>query len=179
MSPTCISDVNLSISTRPQRVAVLGSTGSIGVSTLDVMGRHPGRFEVVGLSGWRRIEELAAQCRRWRPRHAVVPDDAAAARLRSLLGDAESTVEVLVGEQALCEMAADPGVDTVMAAIVGAAGLAPCLAAAHAGKRLLLANKEALVVGGGLFVRAVRDGGGIRRPFPRSRRNRLWRTRTG
>ena len=165
MSPTCISDVNLSISKRPQRVAVLGSTGSIGVSTLDVMGRHPGRFEVVGLSGWRRIEELAAQCRRWRPRHAVVPDDAAAARLRSLLGDAESTVEVLVGEQALCEMAADPGVDTVMAAIVGAAGLAPCLAAAHAGKRLLLANKEALVVGGGLFVRAVRDGGATMLPI--------------
>ena len=157
--------MNPSTSPRPQRVAVLGSTGSIGVSTLDVMSRHPGRFEVAALSGWRRIDELAAQCRRWRPLHAVVPDDAAAARLRSLLGPAETSVEVLVGQQALCEVAADPGVDTVMAAIVGAAGLAPCLAAARAGKRLLLANKEALVVGGGLFVRAVREGGATMLPI--------------
>ncbi len=150
---------------RPQRVAVLGSTGSIGVSTLDVMARHPDRFEVVGLSGWRRIDELAAQCRQWRPRYAVVPSDAAAVQLRALLGPAVSEVQVLVGERALCELAADPDVDSVMAAIVGAAGLAPCLAAARAGKRLLLANKEALVVGGGLFVRAVQEGGATMLPI--------------
>ncbi len=146
-------------------MAILGSTGSIGVSTLDVMARHPERFQVAGLSAWRRIDELAAQCRQWRPRHAVVPSDAAAAQLRALLGPAEAGVEVRVGERALCEMASDPDVDSVMAAIVGAAGLAPCLAAARAGKRLLLANKEALVVGGALFVQAVRAGGATMLPI--------------
>ena len=146
-------------------MVILGSTGSIGVSTLDVMARHPARFQVAGLSAWQRIDELAAQCRLWRPRHAVVPTDAAAARLRALLGPAEAEVEVLVGEGALCEMASDPEVDSVMAAIVGAAGLAPCLAAAQAGKRLLLANKEALVVGGALFVQAVRAGGATMLPI--------------
>jgi len=146
-------------------VAILGSTGSIGVSTLDVMARHPERFQVAGLSAWRRIDELAAQCRQWRPRHAVVPTDAAAAQLRTLLGPAGARIEVQVGERALCEMASDPDVDSVMAAIVGAAGLAPCLAAAHAGKRLLLANKEALVVGGALFVQAVRTGGATMLPI--------------
>lgn len=157
--------MNPSTPSRPQRVAILGSTGSIGVSTLDVMARHPARFQVAGLSAWQRIDELAAQCRLWRPRHAVVPTDAAAARLRALLGPAEAEVEVLVGEGALCEMASDPEVDSVMAAIVGAAGLAPCLAAARAGKRLLLANKEALVVGGALFVQAVRAGGATMLPI--------------
>lgn len=142
-----------------QRVAVLGSTGSIGVNTLDVIARHPEQFEVVALSAFRRIDELAAQCVRFRPRVAVVPTAAAAdALLRSLAGGAPDT-EVHVGEAALEAVAAAPEVHSVMAAIVGAAGLRPCMAAARAGKRLLLANKEAIVVGGALFMRAVQQGG--------------------
>ena len=150
---------------RPQRLVVLGSTGSIGTSTLDVVSRHPGRFEVLGLSAQQRIDELAAQCLRWRPRWAVVPDAARARVLRDTLRARDVATEVLCGAEALCDMAADPEVDSVMAAIVGAAGLRPCLAAACAGKRLLLANKEALVVGGGLFMRAVRDGGATLLPI--------------
>ncbi len=146
-----------------QRICVLGSTGSIGVNTLDVLARHPGRYEVFALSAQRRIDELAQQCRVHRPRYAVVPDAAAARRLRDLLGGLD--VEVLDGEAALADVAAHPEVDAVMAAIVGAAGLAPCLAAARAGKRLLLANKEALVVGGALFMRAVREGGATLLPI--------------
>ena len=142
-----------------QRVAVLGSTGSIGVNTLDVIARHPEQFEVVALSAFRRIDELAAQCVRFRPRVAVVPTAAAADALhRSLAGGAPDT-EVHVGEAALEAVAAAPEVDSVMAAIVGAAGLRPCMAAARAGKRLLLANKEAIVVGGALFMHAVQQGG--------------------
>ncbi len=150
---------------RPQRLVVLGSTGSIGTSTLDVVSRHPGRFEVLGLSAQQRIDELAAQCLRWRPRWAVVPDAARARVLRDALRAGDVATEVLCGAEALCDMAADPEVDSVMAAIVGAAGLRPCLAAACAGKRLLLANKEALVVGGALFMRAVRDGGATLLPI--------------
>ncbi len=146
-----------------QRICVLGSTGSIGVNTLDVLARHPGRYEVFALSAQRRIDELAQQCRVHRPRYAVVPDASAASRLRALL--AGQGVEVLDGEAALTEVAAHPEVDAVMAAIVGAAGLAPCLAAARAGKRLLLANKEALVVGGALFMRAVHEGGATLLPI--------------
>jgi 1-deoxy-D-xylulose-5-phosphate reductoisomerase len=145
---------------RPQRVVVLGSTGSVGTSTLDVIARHPGRFEVVALSAFRRVDALAAQCIVHRPRSAVVPDDGAAAALRArLAGTAAARTEVLVGEAALSEVASRDDVDSVMAAIVGAAGLRPCLAAARAGKRLMLANKEALVVGGEVFMRAVREGG--------------------
>ncbi len=146
-----------------QRICVLGSTGSIGVNTLDVLARHPGRYEVFALSAQRRIDELAQQCRIHRPRYAVVPDANAAGRLRELLAGLD--LEVLDGEAALSEVAAHPEVDAVMAAIVGAAGLAPCLAAARAGKRLLLANKEALVVGGALFMRAVREGGATLLPI--------------
>ena len=148
-----------------QRVAILGSTGSIGTSTLDVIARHPERFEVVGLSAQQRIDELAAQCLRWQPRHAVVPDADAASRLRGRLRAEGSRTEVLEGARALCELAAAPEVDSVMAAIVGAAGLPPCLAAARAGKRLLLANKEALVVGGALFMQGVREGGATLLPI--------------
>lgn len=150
-----------------QRLAVLGSTGSIGVSTLDVVARHPDRFEVYGLSAHSRIDELAAQCRRFLPRVAVVPDAAAASRLRQALSgeSALQGLEILTGAAGLCQMAAAPEVDSVMAAIVGAAGLAPCLAAARAGKRLLLANKEALVVGGALFMDAVRSGGATLLPI--------------
>ena len=142
-----------------QRVAVLGSTGSIGVNTLDVIGRHPERFEVAGLSAYRRIDYLAAQCIRFQPAVAVVPDATRAAALQQALAGHAPRTEVHHGEQALCDLAGGDGVDTVMAAIVGAAGLRPCMAAARAGKRLLLANKEAIVVGGAVFVRAVRESG--------------------
>lgn len=148
---------------KQQRVAILGSTGSVGTSTLDVIARHPDRFEVTGLSAFRRVDELAAQCRRFQPRYAVVPDAARAAELRHLLDGTRT--EVLVGAQALCDLAASSEVDSVMAAIVGAAGLPSCMAAAKAGKRLLLANKEALVVGGGLFMQAVAEGGATLLPI--------------
>ena len=146
----------MSASGARQRVAILGSTGSIGVNTLDVIARHPEQFEVAALSAFRRIDELAAQCLAFRPRFVVVPAAEQAGRLRDLLGPG-ATTEVLHGERALEDVAAHPDVDSVMAAIVGAAGLRPCMAAARAGKRLLLANKEALVVGGALFMGAVRE----------------------
>jgi 1-deoxy-D-xylulose-5-phosphate reductoisomerase len=142
-----------------QRLCILGATGSVGMSTLDVVSRHPERFEVVALTARTRVDELAALCRHWRPRFAAVHDATAARRLREELAQAGVHTEVLHGPNALADLAAHPDVDSVMAAIVGAAGLAACLAAARAGKRLLLANKEALVVGGGLFMRAVGEGG--------------------
>ena len=150
---------------KPQRLAILGSTGSVGSSTLDVVARHPERFQVVGLTAWRRIDVLLAQCRQFSPRVAVLPDEPRAAEMRALLADAGLRTEVRVGAAARCELAAAGDVDSVMAAIVGAAGLPPCMAAARAGKRLLLANKEALVVGGGVFMRAVRDGGATLLPI--------------
>ena len=149
--------------TQTQRLAILGSTGSIGTSTLDVVARHPERFEVTGLSAYRRMDELAAQCRRFGPRVAVVPNEARATELRAAI--AGLPTEVAVGPAALCELAAASDVDSVMAAIVGAAGLPPCMAAARAGKRLLLANKEALVVGAGLFMQAVAEGGATLLPI--------------
>jgi 1-deoxy-D-xylulose-5-phosphate reductoisomerase len=152
-------------SQHPQRLAILGSTGSVGANTLDVAARHPQDIEVVGLSAFRRMEELAAQCVRFKPRWAVVPDAAAAAKLKALLPPSASALKVLIGPEGLCELAAHPEVDSVMASIVGAAGLAPCLAAAQAGKRLLLANKEALVVGGALFIDAVKAGGATLLPI--------------
>ncbi len=148
-----------------QRIAILGATGSIGVSTLDVVARHPERFEVFALTAHQRIGELEAQCLRWRPRYAALADTSAANDLRGRLRAQGVATEVLAGEAALVELAAHPEVTTVMAAIVGAAGLAPCLAAARAGKRLLLANKEALVVGGALFMRAVHAGGATLLPI--------------
>jgi 1-deoxy-D-xylulose-5-phosphate reductoisomerase len=150
---------------RRQRLCVLGSTGSIGTNTLDVVARHPDRFEVLALSGGQRVPELLAQCVQWRPRWAVMPDEAVAARLREAVREAGLPTEVLSGTQALADIASHPDVDTVMGAIVGAAGLLPCLAAARAGKRLLLANKEALVVGGALFMQAVREGGATLLPI--------------
>lgn len=142
-----------------RKVCVLGSTGSIGTSTLDVLARHPDRYEVFALSAMSRVEELAAQCLRYRPRFAVLPEAGLATRLRELLRERGCATEVLAGEAALSEIAAHPEVDAVMAAIVGSAGLAPCLAAARAGKQLLLANKEAIVLGGALFMQAVEQGG--------------------
>lgn len=149
----------------PQRVTVLGSTGSIGVSTLDVIARHPDRFEVFALSAATRVDELLAQCQRFKPRYAVMASEPHAQQLAGLLRQHDLDTEVLRGADALSRIAAHESVDAVMAAIVGAAGLAPCLAAAQAGKRLLLANKEALVVGGDLFMAAVRDGGATLLPI--------------
>ena len=148
-----------------QRVCILGATGSIGTNTLDVIARHPDRFEVFALTAHSRVDTLFTQCVQWRPRYAVLPDAPQAGELRRRLKEHGVSTEVLTGAQALCELAAHPDVDAVMAAIVGAAGLAPCLAAALAGKNLLLANKEALVVGGRLFMDAVRAGGATLLPI--------------
>ncbi|KFI08271.1 1-deoxy-D-xylulose-5-phosphate reductoisomerase [Massilia sp. BSC265] len=138
-----------------QRITILGATGSIGASTLDVLARHPDRYRVHALSAHGRVEELADACRRFKPARAVVGSLDAAERLSQLV--AGLGIQVDHGEQALCEIASSPDTDTVMAAIVGAAGLAPTLAAARAGKKVLLANKEALVMSGQLFMDAVRE----------------------
>jgi len=148
-----------------QRLCVLGCTGSIGTNTLDVLARHPDRYEVFALAAHSQVDALLAQCLQHRPRYAVLGRAEDAARLQALLREAGSATEVMSGPQALCDLAAHPEVDAVMAAIVGAAGLAPCLAAARAGKRLLLANKEALVVGGRFFMDAVKQGGATLLPI--------------
>jgi 1-deoxy-D-xylulose-5-phosphate reductoisomerase len=148
-----------------QRITILGSTGSIGKNTLDVLGRHPDRFEVFALSAATQLDVLLAQCLRFNPRFAVMLDPAKAVSLREALQSHGLSTEVMTGTQALDDMAAHPAVDMVMAAIVGAAGLSPCLAAARAGKRLLLANKEALVVGGSFFIETVRTGGATLLPI--------------
>ena len=141
-----------------RRITVLGSTGSIGVNTLDVLARHPDRFIVFALSGHSRIDVLFSQCLAHQPQFVVATDPRAGAQLQARLVAAGSATRVLLGHEALDEVAAHPDVDMVMAAIVGAAGLSSCIAAARAGKRLLLANKEALVVGGSFFMDAVRTG---------------------
>jgi 1-deoxy-D-xylulose-5-phosphate reductoisomerase len=141
------------------RVAVLGSTGSIGVSTLDVLGRHPERFTVEVLAAANNDSRLLEQCLRHLPRIAVLQSPEAAARLQSGLRAAGASTEVHIGTAALEECVAGANVDAVMAAIVGAAGLPSTLAAARAGKRVLLANKESLVVAGPLLVDAARAGG--------------------
>lgn len=148
-----------------QRITILGATGSIGVSTLDVLARHPERYAVYALSAHSRVDELAAQCAQFRPARAVVGSAAAAARLGALLRAAGVNTEVEYGEAALCAIASAPEVDSVMAAIVGAAGLAPTLAAARAGKKVLLANKEALVMSGQLFIDAAAEAGAVLLPI--------------
>ena len=147
------------LSSRRQRVCILGATGSIGTNTLDVLSRHPEQFEVWALTGASRVDELMAQCRQWQPRYAVMPDESVAQGLRAQIADAGLRTEVLSGAQALIDVAAHPDVDVVMGAIVGAAGLPPCLAAARAGKRLLLANKESLVLAGELLMQAAHAAG--------------------
>jgi 1-deoxy-D-xylulose-5-phosphate reductoisomerase len=142
-----------------ERVTILGSTGSIGVSTLDVLARDPERFEVHALTAHANVERLAEQCLAWRPSVAVMVDPEAGAALRALLRRAGVATEVQVGTEALVEVASASGVDVVMAAIVGAAGLLPTLAAAQAGKRLLLANKESLVMSGALLIDAAAQSG--------------------
>ncbi|MGH8355456.1 MAG: 1-deoxy-D-xylulose-5-phosphate reductoisomerase, partial [Pseudomonas sp.] len=149
----------------PQQITVLGATGSIGLSTLDVISRHPERYRVFALSGFSRLRELEALCLLYRPRYAVVPNAEAARHLLGGLLAAGLSTRVLVGEGGLHEVAAHPEVDVVMAAIVGAAGLTPTLAAVEAGKKVLLANKEALVMSGALFMQAVRRSGAVLLPI--------------
>ncbi|AFU45528.1 1-deoxy-D-xylulose 5-phosphate reductoisomerase [Acidovorax sp. KKS102] len=150
---------------KKQRLTVLGSTGSIGTSTLDVVACHPERFEVFALSAATQVDLLLAQCAQFRPRYAVMASAPHAAVLAEKLQANGLPTQVIQAQDALEMIASHDDVDAVMAAIVGAAGLAPCLAAARAGKRLLLANKEALVVGGGLFMQTVRDGGATLLPI--------------
>jgi 1-deoxy-D-xylulose-5-phosphate reductoisomerase len=148
-----------------QRLTVLGSTGSIGTNTLDVVARHPDRFEVFALTGATQIDLMLRQCAQFKPRYVVMAQAAAAIALRDKLKAEGLTTQVLDSADALDVVSSHPEVDTVMAAIVGAAGLSPCLAAARAGKRLLLANKEALVVGGEVFLQAVQSGGATLLPI--------------
>jgi len=142
-----------------QRITILGSTGSIGTSTLDVLARHPERFEVFALSAATQVDLMLAQCAKFRPRYAVMASAAHGHVLAEKIKAHGLNVAVLTAPDALEIIASHESVDAVMAAIVGAAGLASCLAAARAGKRLLLANKEALVVGAELFLQAVHEGG--------------------
>ena len=151
--------------TAPLRVTVLGATGSIGTNTLDVIARHPDKYQVFALSAATQVDKMLALCQQFQPRYAVMAGEAAAQQLRAACRAANLHVEVLGGEQALVDISSAPEVDAVMAAIVGAAGLAPCLAAARAGKRLMLANKEALVVGGQVFLQAVKEGGATLLPI--------------
>ncbi|HRQ65263.1 MAG TPA: 1-deoxy-D-xylulose-5-phosphate reductoisomerase [Xanthomonadaceae bacterium] len=136
-----------------RRVAILGASGSIGASALDVAARHPDRFQVVGLTAHRKAEAIVELCRRFRPHLAALADPGAAAALRERLHREGVATEVLEGPEGVATVAADAGSDTVVAAVVGAAGLEPALAAAHAGKRILLANKEAVVLAGALLKR--------------------------
>ena len=140
-------------------LAILGSTGSIGVSTLDVVARHPQRYRVIALTANRDVEGLFTQCRRFAPTYAVMADKDQAALLERRVRSAGLSVRVLAGSESLEQVAALPEVDQVMAAIVGAAGLLPTLSAVRAGKRILLANKEALVVAGRLFIEAAERSG--------------------
>ena len=144
---------------KKQRVAVLGSTGSVGVNTLDVIAAHPDRFEVFALGAAVQTDLLLAQCMQFKPRYAVMASRPHALQLAEKIKQNGIATEVLDAKDALEVIASHDEVDVVMAAIVGAVGLRPCMAAAKSGKRLLLANKEALVVGGEVFMQAVRSGG--------------------
>lgn len=142
-----------------QRIAVLGSTGSVGANSLDVVARHPDRFEVFALSAASRVDLMLQQCLQFRPAFAVMAQEEAGRALAARIESSGLATRVLWGTAAIDTIAAHEQVDAVMASIVGAAGLSSCIAAARAGKKLLLANKEALVVGGELFLAAVRQGG--------------------
>ena len=143
-----------------QNITILGSTGSIGTNTLDVIARHPDRYRVFALTAATQVGPMFEQCRLYRPDYAVMASPEHARQLADKVKAEGLAVQVLSGARALCEVSADPQVHVVMAAIVGAAGLEPSLAAARAGKKLLLANKESLVVGGEWFMQAVAHGGG-------------------
>jgi len=148
-----------------QQLTILGATGSIGVSTLDVVSRHPERYAIFALTAHSRWQPLAEQCARHKPQYAVVGGASEAALLSAELKRLGSATEVLFGGDALAQVASHSEVDTVMAAIVGAAGLLPTLAAVNTGKKVLLANKEALVMAGGLFTQAVADSGAVLLPI--------------
>lgn len=145
--------------TQPKKVTILGSTGSIGLSALDVLSTHPERYEVFALTANEQVDALALQCQRYRPRYAVMRNNLRAAELRERLNSLGCDTEVIEGEEGLVAVASDSEVDVVVAAIVGAAGLVPTMAAVAAGKRVLLANKESLVMAGGLFMQAVAQSG--------------------
>nr|WP_315487357.1 1-deoxy-D-xylulose-5-phosphate reductoisomerase [uncultured Undibacterium sp.] len=148
-----------------QQICILGATGSIGVSTLDVIARHPERYQVFALTAHTQIEKLAQQCAAFQPTYAVVATADLARQLENSLRQVSPKTSVLYGAQALCDVASASECDVVMAAIVGAAGLPASLAAARAGKRILLANKEALVMSGQLFIDAVRQSGATLLPI--------------
>ncbi|MBI2314070.1 MAG: 1-deoxy-D-xylulose-5-phosphate reductoisomerase [Betaproteobacteria bacterium] len=148
-----------------RNLTVLGSTGSIGVSTLDVVARHPERFRVKALTAQNRVERLLEQCLAFQPEYAVMLDRASAERLQSEISARRLPIRVLSGQDGLEFVASLPGIDTVVAAIVGAAGLRPTLAAARSGKRVLLANKETLVMAGRLFMDTVREHGATLLPI--------------
>ena len=148
-----------------QNITILGSTGSIGTNTLDVLSKHTDRFQVFALTAAKQVDLILAQCAQFKPKFAVMSNEDAGRQLAARVKAEGLPVEVLWGPKALDEVSSHPDVDAVMAAIVGAAGLSPCLAAAHAGKRLLLANKEALVVGGEVFLNAVKKGGAVLLPI--------------
>ncbi len=148
-----------------QNITILGSTGSIGKSTLDVVGRHPEKFTVFALSANTQHEVLLEQCLKFRPKYAVMRDESGAQRLKEGIAEAELNTEVECGVAALEKIASLPEVDIVMAAIVGAAGMQPALAAARSGKRILLANKETLVMVGQLFMDAVKENGAVLLPI--------------
>lgn len=148
-----------------QNVAILGATGTIGIQTLDVMSQHPERFNVFALTANNNVKSMFALCQQYNPKYAVMLQIQAAEALEAQLKAINVSTIVLHGEQALAEIAAHKDVDTVMAAIVGAAGLHPAMAAAKAGKRILLANKETLVMAGNLFMRAVEEGGATLLPI--------------
>ncbi|QAX82084.1 1-deoxy-D-xylulose-5-phosphate reductoisomerase [Candidatus Pseudomonas adelgestsugas] len=150
---------------RLQQITVLGATGSVGLSTLDVIARHPNLYQVFALTGFTRLSELLALCIRYLPRFAVVPEVELARGMQQHLQAAGLATQVLVGEEGLCQVSVDTEVDTVVAVIVGAAGLRPTLAAVNAGKKILLANKEALVMSGALFMQAVRKSGAVLLPL--------------
>jgi 1-deoxy-D-xylulose-5-phosphate reductoisomerase len=155
----------MSTDAKQQHITVLGSTGSIGTNTLDVIARHPERFQVFALTGATQVDLMLRQCAQFKPRFAVMVHALAAQQLQDKLKAEGLSTVVLRGSSALDDVCSHPDVDAVMAAIVGAAGLSPCLAAARAGKRLLLANKEALVVGAEVFLEAVQQGGATLLPI--------------
>jgi len=148
-----------------QNITILGSTGSIGTNTLDVLSKHLDRFQVFALTASKQVDLILAQCAQFKPKFAVMAQEDAGRLLAERIKAEGLPVEVLWGPEALDFVSAHEEVHAVMAAIVGAAGLSPCLAAAHAGKRLLLANKEALVVGGEVFLSAVKKGGAVLLPI--------------
>lgn len=148
-----------------QQVTILGATGTIGVNTLDVISQHPHRFEVFALTANQNVDALFDQCQQFNPRYAVMLDEQAAERLSVKLKQSGSATEVLSGMEALEFVSAHETVDAVMAAIVGSAGLKPAIAAAKAGKRILLANKETLVMAGSIFMQAVEEGGATLLPI--------------